>query len=266
MRVICKVILLCLLPLLLFSWPSFGSQKVVIIGDDNYPPYSYLEQELAKGVYVDILKAVFDRLPEYQVTFSMMPWKRGLKYIKQAKRLAIFPPYYWPQSRPYMQVYSEPILLEQVVVTCNEQILKQQRNNWPADYFGLRVATNRGFLAPGPDFFQAVKLGKITLTETKSTEHGLRMLLLNRIDCYVNSKLTIKWALKQLQSAQGLNPLNQSLRFGAVISQQWGYLGYSSAVKQFPFRQDFRLQVDKVLRQMKKEGEIKEIIERFIKQ
>jgi len=138
MQVICKVILLCLLAFFLqYSWPSYASQKVVIIGDENYPPYSYLEQEVAKGVYVDILKAVFARLPKYQVTFSMMPWKRGLTYIKQAKRLAIFPPYYWPQSRPYMKAYSEPILLEQVVVTCNQAVLNQQRNNWPTDYYGF---------------------------------------------------------------------------------------------------------------------------------
>ncbi|MCJ8299728.1 MAG: transporter substrate-binding domain-containing protein [Pseudomonadales bacterium] len=267
MKSICKVILLCSLQfMLLYSLQIRAAQTVVIIGDDSYPPYSFIEHGVAKGVYVDILKAVFDQLPEYQVTISMMPWKRGLTYIKQGKRLAIFPPYYWPKSRPYMEVYSEPILLETVLVTCNEAILKDARNRWPADYFGLRIATNRGFLAPGPEFFDAVKLGKIFLTETKSTEHGLRMLLLNRIDCYVNSKLTIQWGLKQLQNQQRKEANTASLKFGAVISEQWGYLGYSAATEQFPYRQEFRLKVDEVLRQMKKEGAISQIIERFLNQ
>jgi len=92
------------------------------------------------------------------------------------------------------------------------------------------------------------------------------MLLLNRIDCYVNSKLTIQWTLKQLKADQGLKPIAQSLKFGAVISEQWGYLGYSAEVKRFAYRDDFRLQVDQILRQMKKEGAIREIVERFINQ
>ena len=267
MRNTCKVILLCSLQFLpLYSCPAYSAQQVDIIGDSNYPPYSFTHQGSAKGVYVDILKAVFERLPEYQVSISLMPWKRGLNYIKEAKRLAIFPPYYSPKSRPYMEHYSEPILLEKVMVVCNEDILKQQRNNWPSDYYGLRIANNRGFLTPGPEFFDAVKMGKLSLIVTKSAEHGLRMILLNRADCYVNSKLAIQWGLRQMQKRQLVNPFTVSLKFGALISQQWGYLGYSAATELFPYREHYRMQVDKVLRQMKKEGAISEIIERFINQ
>jgi hypothetical protein len=40
---------------LLLSGGLYASQTVELSGDKNYPPYSYTEKGIAKGVYVDIL-------------------------------------------------------------------------------------------------------------------------------------------------------------------------------------------------------------------
>ena len=43
---------LVLLAFLLIQNNIFAQQKIIIYGDDNYPPYSYNENGLSKGIYV----------------------------------------------------------------------------------------------------------------------------------------------------------------------------------------------------------------------
>ncbi|WP_053005931.1 type 2 periplasmic-binding domain-containing protein [Kiloniella spongiae] len=60
----------------LLPFSSSAAQKVVIFGDDGYAPFSYLEDNQPKGIYVNILNHVFTKLDGYDVTFQMLPWKR----------------------------------------------------------------------------------------------------------------------------------------------------------------------------------------------
>ena len=72
---------------------------------------------------------MFSRIEGYNVSIKMLPWKRSLRKIEAGKELAVFPPYYWPKKRPYIAPYSEPLLLEQVVAICHENVLKGGRHN-----------------------------------------------------------------------------------------------------------------------------------------
>ena len=68
--------------------------KVLVYGDDSYPPYSYGEEGVAKGIYSDILRRVFEEMPGYEVKLVPIPWERGLKMLKVGQGLALYPPYY----------------------------------------------------------------------------------------------------------------------------------------------------------------------------
>lgn len=132
--------------------------SVVVYGDDAYPPYSYEENGQAKGIYADILSAVFARMPDYQVTVSPIPWKRGLKMLKTGKGFALFPPYYYPDKRPYIFPYSTPILPEEVVVFCHpDRVRGRPLTRWPDDYFGLKIGLNEAFEIGGQAFWRAVR-------------------------------------------------------------------------------------------------------------
>jgi len=238
--------------------------QVTVVGDRNYAPYSYVQGDTAKGLYVDILTSAFKKLDSYQVIIEMIPWKRGLLKLESGSEFAIFPPYY-SQQRPYLNYYSVPIYQEIVIPICRAEILKIARPNWPADYSGLTVGSNRGFLTPGPAFFKMVERQEISLIETADSEIALRMLLLKRIDCYVNSKLTITWVLNKLRSQKAYKNLDQRLVFGEIISKNNAYIGYSSLnKKRFPFVKDFHYQVDLILKKMQKNGEIAAILKKFI--
>ena len=47
---------LALLLLCCINGAAAAQQQVVLYGDDDYPPYSYVERGEFKGIYVDLLK------------------------------------------------------------------------------------------------------------------------------------------------------------------------------------------------------------------
>ena len=129
----------------LFLIPGAGEpqQQVVIYGDINYPPYSFAEEGQPRGIYTDVLRSVFARMPGYDVTIKMIPWKRGLQYVQDGHGVALFPPYYVKEREPWMML-SEPILEEQVVPFGNEENL-EGKSDWPGDFFGHRIGLNGGY-------------------------------------------------------------------------------------------------------------------------
>ena len=115
-------------------------QKVVVYGDNGYPPYSYLENDVPKGVYVDILQTAFSRMSDYEVTIEMKPWKRGVHLVKSGKVMALFPPYYSDERTLWMN-FSEPILQEQVVVFGKADNLAG-KSKWPEDFYNSKIGMN----------------------------------------------------------------------------------------------------------------------------
>ncbi|NRR31390.1 transporter substrate-binding domain-containing protein [Oxalobacteraceae bacterium] len=235
---------------------------VTIFTDDAYPPYSYAVDGQARGVYPAILRAGFARMPGYRVQMQPVPWKRGLKALEQGETLALVPPYFRPDERPYM-AYSQPILAESVVLFCTDSAMPRGRSRrWPEDFFGLRIGMNSGFLAGGPEFEKALKLGRLTLAEARGTTENVKKLLLGRIDCYANDRFSILQALAQVRSESAFRH-GENVSEAAVISQENGFLGYTRSDKgRFPFKDDFIQQFNAALAELKRSGEIEQIVNR----
>jgi len=233
--------------------PIFAKQQVIIYGDDNYPPYSYKENGVAKGIYVDILKKAFSQIKNYNVTIKMVPWKRGLNYIKTGKGIAIFPPYFIDKRTTWM-LYSEPILQEQVVVFGTAEKLKG-KVKWPEDFYGFTFGINRGFALSGlggKKLEKAVKDGKIKIQEANSNKLNFKKLENNRIDFYLNDK---KINISQFPS----------IKRGIFTVSNWGHLGFTKKDKNFVFLSDFQKKFNQEIKKMKESNAIKKIVETYMK-
>ncbi|MEG1118525.1 MAG: transporter substrate-binding domain-containing protein, partial [Janthinobacterium sp.] len=118
---------------------------LVIYGDDDYPPYSYVENGRMKGIYTEIVREATQSMPRYAVQLRPVPWKRGVLMLQTGDAFALYPPYSWRSERPYVR-YSVPLLMEQLVVLCKQDVLdKRTLRQWPADYAGLHIGVNAGF-------------------------------------------------------------------------------------------------------------------------
>lgn len=236
--------------------------SVTVVGDADYFPYSYLENEKAKGIYPELLTAVFAKMPEYTVNIEMLPWKRGLALVENHQRVAIFPPYKRLENRPWLNVLSEPLMDEQIVVICRKDSVKlADLKSFPQDYQGLEFGNNLGFLAPGPAFFDLVTAGKISVTESPSTLTNLERMRDGLIDCYCNDRLAIAAEAKRVIGRSGGTDFRHTFFETAVISTEPAYLGFAEGSEaKYSYRDKFLASFNQELLAAKKSGLIDKVL------
>ena len=100
-------------------------------------------------------------------------------------------------------------------------------------------------------------------------KHIFPYLLAEMADCTVTSKIPFAWYVKQMKENGEYQKYHRNgviLKEVAVISSNEGFLGYTDIddEKNFPFKKDFSIKFDIEIYKMKKNGEIQEIIDRYI--
>lgn len=228
------------------------------------PPFAYLnEAGEPAGIYTEILAKAFERVEGYNVELRGYPWKRLMKLIEEGQVLGAYPPYFKPKERPWMSPYSEPILTERVVAYCNKNSTRvieiESLDSWPESFYGLRIGNNSGFETPGPAFFEASRQGLIEVHEG-STLQNIKLLLLNRIDCYVNGELSIQHSFKSLVDKGMMVEESKALFKAFTIRENDGFIGYAQNAMSYFYKADFVEKVDEAIKAMKTSGEIDSIL------
>ena len=246
-----SVLLVSLLLHITLIQSALAVQTIELAGDKSYPPYSYSENGKAKGVYVDILTVAFNKMPEYQLKFNMMAWKRAKEYIKKGKVVGFFPPYY-SKNRTHWTKFSEPILGETTIVFAKENTLKD-KNTYPENFFGLTVCLNRGFgheTLGGEKFAQAVMHNNIKLIEGNDNKACLSRVDRGMADFYINDQLidTSKFP---------------KVKRGMKTKQNLGHVGFTLKTKNYPFMNDLQNKFNQVIKKMKQNGEILDIVKKY---
>ncbi len=247
---------------LVLSYLSIGAngQEVTLYGDDEYAPYSYVENAIPKGIYADIFRKVDQEIPDYQILLKVLPWKRGLRMLRHGEIAFLYPPYKRLNERPYM-AYSLPILREELTLFCRKGTGLTSASIFPDDFKGMLVGENLGF-SSGEKIHKARDLNFITLSSSKGTLANLKRLMFNNLHCYVNDRLSILYELKLLQ-AQGHYD-GENIVETVSLSNEYGHLGVTKQVANFPYLEDFLEKFNRVIKRLKKEGEINKITNSYM--
>ncbi len=245
-RIIC---LAFMLTFLLGAQISHSAQQVTVYGENAYVPYAFLNGNTPDGIYVKILQKAFSKMDGYDVTIELVPWKRALNLIETGRGFACFAPYYRPKQRPWISPWSEPIIKEGFAAYCSKDALASARPNWPADYKDLEIGIISGYAVPNKE--------ELKVQEADDNEVNLKKLLAGRIDCFVNDDASIRYSMKQMNI-----PTGKVLK-GTQISNENGYLGFSKA-NSAPFKDDFVKKFNKIIKEMKSNGEIEKIVSDYL--
>jgi len=259
MKSLVFITFLYLLSNIIYAAPT----KVTIYTDDAYKPYSYEENGKAKGIYVNIIRAVFDKMPEYDVIITPVPWQRGKKIMESGKGFGLSTAYFHGHDWPYLYPYSLPYANEVLNVYCLKKVLKTARPNWPDDYKGLKIGRPSGFDGfGGSEFNKMVKNKEIILDESKGIVTQIKKIGAKRLDCIIMEETAFNHELKKSQNNRSFDPSWEVPTLSAEISKNNVYIGYSKKALQqgkYPFHMDFRQKFDALLFQMIRSGEINRI-------
>ena len=265
MRAIVVVLMLCISPFIA------AAQKVVLYADDAYPPYSFSEQGQARGLYAQILRKAFSRMPDYEVRIEPKPWKRALKALERGEVMAIYPPYWHPQTRPFIWPYSVALFEETVAVHCHFQRSPSGPGaRWPEAFQGLRISQTGGYDQGGEHYKHLLEGGHLTEVYARSTELNVLMMAKGRSDCFLNDRLSTRLELKRLQNSVKDDAVLAELmqiRDTATVSQQAVYVGFNQQfAARYPYWQDFFEQLNDRLLEMHGTGEIYQMAKDYVQQ
>lgn len=259
--------LLCTLFIVLLSGiVHAGNTAVTIYVDRDYKPYSYEEGGAAKGLYVDVLKAAFKRMPGFDVSIKPVPWQRGKQLMASGEGFALAPVFYHGHDWPYLHPYSLPFYTETVWAVCNAEVMNSPRNNWPNDFEGLRFSNVAGFDGwGGPEFRAMVKAGRIGYEESNGASTNIMKLGAGRVDCILMEEWAFDAEMIRLRDT-GRYSDNMTIPVKATVAgADPVYLGYSKPSREknaHPFQFDFMHAFDNAIYQMQKSGEIERIVQR----
>lgn len=249
-----KKTLLALIFCFLTVTTATAKQEVVVYCDDGYPPYAYEENGMAKGIYVKILETAFRRMEDYTVKIEPVPWKRGLNLMETGKGFALFPPYYRPDERPYLD-HAVSLMFEEIAIIAREGVNITSLSKWPEDFEGLTMGLNEGFAVINvkeiPD--------SIVIDYSPNNRTAMMKLAFSRIDFYVNDKMAILDSKAKIEAEERKLP---GFRWGPVLQKEEAFVVFSNTNDEaYPYKQDFIDKLNLILEGMKQNGEFFMLIE-----
>ena len=93
--------------ILLFPVFSYG-QTFNIVGDDDYPPFTYSDKnDQVSGIDIELFQEVAKRL-DVEINIRLVPWKRLLKMTKQGDVVGSFALFKTPERESF-SLFTYPI-------------------------------------------------------------------------------------------------------------------------------------------------------------
>lgn len=234
----------------LVAMVSTWAAEIDVFGSDYSIPKAYVQNGESKGVLVDILKYVDERLPKHHFTIKLAPWSRAYKSAvdgeggivgisKTAERELVFD-------------YSEPLYTDTVVIV----VLAGKAFDFKsiADLHGKTIGIGRRG-SYGDEFDNALKAGLFRLEEDSGPANRLRKLLAGRMDggLFNGGAAGFQQVLQEDRELQAQRDKFEVLPVPLKIDPN--YLAFAKSMHQ----QDLLNEVNKILRAGQANGDLARI-------
>jgi polar amino acid transport system substrate-binding protein len=232
---------------------SDSPQQVILITDSNYEPYSFVQDNIIKGKTNDWIRRIDEAMPDYSIKLQAMPWREGLKVIRNGKALGIIGTYFAGERRSWIYPYSQPLFDETVVVMCRPGINIIEEPVWPESFKGvlmLNIAGYDGWLDFNIRNRKNTQL--MNFLEVPSVDIAYKVLKKNNADCMLSEK-----AFAKLSIERDTSPVSDKPSIITEISKKSIYIGYSNnafSQSAYPYALDFAKAFDFALTKLKREG------------
>ena len=188
--------------------------------------------------------------------------------MDEGKGFALIPAFFHGRTWPYLYPYSLPFYAETIISVCTEEVLKQPRPNWPADYRRLVIGNLAGFDEWGGVALKAsVIKSQIDYHKVKNADVLIKMIINDHLDCILMENREFDYVFKHiLESGVHGDKVHSELIKGPVVGSNPVSIGYSeSAIKsgKYPYAHEFQKAFDVVIHKMIKSGEIEKIMNAY---
>lgn len=231
------------------------AEPLKIIGDDDFPPFSFkAEDGSLVGSDINVLAELEKRLGiEFEI--ELAPWKRLLLLTEQGKVAGSFALFDTPERREFSH-FTHP-----VHYSTYRLFTKKGHSldfNSIEDLYHKRIGIQAGF-ATHPELEEAVKSGHIKFIQVFSHNDLFKRLTSGALDAIIGNKHVVQYKLKH-----EFKHLADDIEMGPAVQESRGAYLVLSKRSDIENLDDLQKKIKTTLEEMEKEGVTQKIIDQFM--
>lgn len=238
-----------LLLMTLFAQSIEAAQTLRLVGDP-WPPYvdGVLGEDASSGVAVEIVERLFARIPDAEVRFPLIPWKRALREVEEGHSDGI-PILLKTAERESYMVFSDALLNGENLIWYSD-VNNASAFEWQEieDLQGYRIGVTRGY-SNGDLIDTSIEQGELKVVQAPNVQQLFAMLANGRVDIVLANDV-VGYSLARLYPRAAIKPARK-----AVLSEVFhiGISKKSAARELLP-------EINAVIKAMHEEGLIDRIL------
>ncbi len=241
--------------LLLFCSLLFAENRIIkLVTDDNFLPFTYVEDGEVVGYDIDIIREIEKRL---DVTFEIeaLPFKRLLYMVETGRVDGGFTLFKTEQRESWAYYTKYPIHISQYNIFTRKG--EEFEYNKVSDLIGKKIGLNSGF-AISDEFDRMKKNREITVIESEDSDINFKLLKNGRIDCYIGNYFTslYKINIDEVEGDFAMLPVG-------IVPGRDSFLVLSKKSK-LENIDSLIIEINNILEDLYKDGTIEKILQKYI--
>lgn len=241
--------ILFLIAMALFSMPAFTKNSMKIVYFDNYPPFSWEENNKMTGILIDVVTEAIKNQMGIQISNEGYPWARAQKMVmmNMADAFITVPT---PERRGYTEISTEPVISVTFSLFASKENAKIEalgRVKTISDLSGYKLIN---YIGSG---WGKHNLGGMDVFWVPTLTDVIHLLANNKYDAFVDVSQVVRSNINRLGYQEDIIELPNVLdysSFNLCIGKNSPYV-------------DILPKFDETIRKMRESGKLQEIYDRY---
>ena len=224
---------------------------LLFVGEQDYAPISFTENDEVVGISPDIIREVFRRMG-YKVKLQLVPWKRAQEMVKYGEADGFFSPYKSTERENHYVFPKEPLLIEKnVFMVRKDSTITYDGDISKLNQYGIGTLIGYAILE---NYIEKKLINNID--RSINVESSLHKLINGerKVDIIVNTDYILWYTAKKMKITSSVKELPSPL------AEEPSYLAFSKEKDYTEIIAKFEIE----LQNMKKDGTYKKIIKKYI--
>lgn len=232
------------------TFNSANGLEAFTASSEDYPPYEYMEHGEFKGLDIEIIRAVSKRLG-ITANIQFLPWSRAMQNVKMGRDDAIFPVFKTKEREKFLYYPSENISSEKNVLIVKYDSNKSAKSIEDIRGWRIGVAADNSY---GEEFDNFTEIIRDTSVNNDALIKKLKGK--KRLDAIIMNELVFDMVVKQ----KGYEGWFRKLEY--VPNEAGLYIAFSK--EKGESSKKLAEQFGSTLKQLKKEGVIQKILDKYL--
>ncbi len=233
----------------LMATPLYSQDTMRLVYFNNFPPYSWEENNQMQGILVDVLTEAIQNRMGISVFHQGYPWARAQRMVRdgEADAFATVPT---SERQEYTVISEEPVIVTRISPFVNRNNPRMDALRQITKISDLQEFTLGHYTGSG---WAENNLKGMEVSYAPTLDSTLMMLAMGRFDVFVDASLVIQYRIKELGLKEQIVELPNALDQETINLCIGKESSFAYIVPLF----------DETMREMREDGKLQEIFDKY---